>query len=111
MGSVPVQNPLFLCIWQFFFFLVHFYLFLILYFVHIHRRKAKKKKKSSELYNIVIIIQKDLFLIFFSFIKSLKVSLRSCWLAGRDVKERDLSVYEEGKRVSSTAPSQIQIHI
>lgn len=39
------------------------------------------------------------------------MSLRSCWLAGRDVKERDLSVYEEGKRVSSTAPSQIHIWV
>ncbi len=86
-----------LCIWQFFFFFRSFDLFIFFYFVHIHRRKCKKKI-SSELYNIVIIH-------FFSFIKSLKVSLRSGWLTKRDVKERDLSVYEEGKSVSSTAPN------
>lgn len=69
-----------------------------------------QKKNSSELYNIVI-IQKDLFLFFFSFIKSLKVSLRSGWLTKRDVKKRYLSVYEEGKSVSSTAPNQIHIWV
>lgn len=65
-----------LCIWQFFFlFWSIFVSFSILY----TSTGEKQKKKSSELYNIVI-IQKDLFLDFFFFIKSLKVSLRSGWL-------------------------------
>lgn len=101
MRSVPVQNPLLFSCAYGSFFLVHFYLFLFFYFVHIHRRKAKKK--SSELYNIVIIQKRSLpYYFFFSFIKSLKVSLRSCWLAGRDVKEREICPSTKKVRVFFT---------
>lgn len=88
-------------------FLVHFYLFFFFYFVHIHRRKAKKK--SSELYNIVI-IQKDLFLIFF-FLYKKSQSVAAQLLVGREGRERERFVHlrRRWESFSSTAPSQIHI--
>lgn len=94
------------CAYGSFFF---FWSIFIYFYFSIFYTSTGEKQKRSLLNYITVIIQKDLFFIFFSFIKSLKVSLRSGWLAGRDVKERDLSVYEEGKSVSSTAPNQIHI--
>lgn len=86
MRSVPVQNPLlFTCAYGSFFWSIFIYFsFSILY----TSTGEKQKRSLLNLYNIVI-IQKDLFLIFF-FLYKKSQSVAAQLLVGREWREREI---------------------